>query len=105
MRNSELATKICQGSDEGNVLSMLLSLNDEFYLLSSYFPSVNGQEIKLHRKKDTKTAKTCWLLAMVGFLRPSNLERVDLDATTVSSDKFLSDYRSPQGEAPRPTHR
>lgn len=51
------------------------------------------------------TAKTCWLLAMAGFLRPSDLERVDLDATTVSSDKFLSDYRSPQGEAPRPTHR
>ncbi|CAO3699510.1 unnamed protein product [Rhizopus microsporus] len=28
------------------------------------------------------TAKTCWLLAMAGFLRPSDLERVDLDATT-----------------------
>ncbi|RCH96574.1 hypothetical protein CU097_012933 [Rhizopus azygosporus] len=27
---------------------------------------------------------------MAGFLRPSDLERVDLDATTVSSDKVLS---------------
>ncbi|CEG76407.1 hypothetical protein RMATCC62417_11306 [Rhizopus microsporus] len=36
------------------------------------------------------TAKTCWLLAMAGFLHPSDLECVDLHATTVSSDGVLS---------------
>ncbi|CEI98270.1 hypothetical protein RMCBS344292_12383 [Rhizopus microsporus] len=35
-------------------------------------------------------AKTCWLLAMAHFLRPSDLERVDLHATSVSSDGVLS---------------
>ncbi|KAF1807773.1 hypothetical protein V8B55DRAFT_1319799 [Mucor lusitanicus] len=35
------------------------------------------------------TVKTAWLLAMVGFLRPSDLERIDLDQCTTSSANVL----------------
>ncbi|ORE05302.1 hypothetical protein BCV72DRAFT_209594, partial [Rhizopus microsporus var. microsporus] len=38
---------------------------------------------------DLLTAKTAWLLAMVGFLRPSDLARVDLDKCSISEDKVL----------------
>ncbi|KAG2209026.1 hypothetical protein INT45_008135 [Circinella minor] len=36
------------------------------------------------------TAKLAWLLAMVGFLRPSDLERIDLTQCSISSDDILS---------------
>ncbi|KAG0735619.1 hypothetical protein G6F57_013801 [Rhizopus arrhizus] len=39
--------------------------------------------------KDLLTAKTAWLLSMVGFLRPSDVERVDLNQCSVSSDSVL----------------
>ncbi|RCH91818.1 hypothetical protein CU097_011724 [Rhizopus azygosporus] len=34
-------------------------------------------------------AKTAWILAMVGFLRPSYLARMDLEKCSVSEDKVL----------------
>ncbi|KAI7880462.1 uncharacterized protein EV154DRAFT_401566, partial [Mucor mucedo] len=39
--------------------------------------------------KDRLTTKTAWLLAMVGFLRPSDLERVDLTQCSISQDMIL----------------
>ncbi|ORE06799.1 hypothetical protein BCV72DRAFT_206708, partial [Rhizopus microsporus var. microsporus] len=38
---------------------------------------------------DLLMAKTAWLLAMVGFLRPADLARVDLDKCSVSGDRVL----------------
>ncbi|ORE02995.1 hypothetical protein BCV72DRAFT_189113, partial [Rhizopus microsporus var. microsporus] len=38
---------------------------------------------------DLLAAKTAWLLAMVGFLRPSDLARVDMDKCSISEDKVL----------------
>lgn len=35
------------------------------------------------------TVKTAWLLSMVGFLRPSDLARVDLDQYIISNDNVL----------------
>ncbi|KAG1049039.1 hypothetical protein G6F43_008611 [Rhizopus delemar] len=35
------------------------------------------------------TTKTAWLLAVVGFLRPSDIERIDLDNTSILSGNIL----------------
>ncbi|KAG2214871.1 hypothetical protein INT45_003022 [Circinella minor] len=43
-----------------------------------------------HIEIDILTAKLSWLLAMVGFLRPSDLERIDLNQCSISSDDILS---------------
>ncbi|KAG2221097.1 hypothetical protein INT45_008618 [Circinella minor] len=39
---------------------------------------------------DLLTAKLAWLLAMVGFLRPSDLEHIDLAQCSISQDDILS---------------
>ncbi|KAG2222340.1 hypothetical protein INT45_009813 [Circinella minor] len=39
---------------------------------------------------DLLTAKLAWLLAIVGFLRPSDLERIDLAQCSISQDDILS---------------
>ncbi|KAG1437052.1 hypothetical protein G6F56_013290 [Rhizopus delemar] len=35
------------------------------------------------------TSKLAWLLSMTGFLRPSDLARVDIDKTTFTADNIL----------------
>ncbi|KAG1041281.1 hypothetical protein G6F43_012116 [Rhizopus delemar] len=37
-------------------------------------------------KHDNLTAKTAWLLAMVGFLRPSDIQRIDIDQCSIQQD-------------------
>lgn len=51
---SELATQICQGSDEQDVMQILSDENDQFHAVHSCFLSVTGQQLMLNRRKDTR---------------------------------------------------
>lgn len=66
----------------------LQNIGPMMLLLLFNISNLGGSNSSLNRAQ--LTAKTCWLLAMAEFLRPFDLERVDLDTTTVSFDKVLS---------------
>lgn len=70
-----------------NTIQPLKSYDYDIMPALRYLTSLGPNDRRL--SNELLTIKTVWLLAVVGFLRPSDLARIDLDNTTVLSDNIL----------------
>jgi hypothetical protein len=85
IRQSNEYIQFCKGLKASNILPLKSWDYDITPALEHLISLGLNEQLSLEQL----TAKTAWLLAMVGFLRPSDIERIDLSQCSVSSDNIL----------------